>query len=280
MGKINNEIFKSSFSKANVAEYKLSILFGMDSLSYYVSDAKELLVLKKIDFDTSNKHTSLARHLDNTWLEEPTLSLPYRTVQVAFVGPHYTIIPNRLYSEPDKAQYLLPLKRPAIVSENIFSDALPSIDSQLIYSLPTDVEVFLKTTYDGKAQLHHCFSSLIEIYSKRAGTGKEVFLNIRNHTVDAFFFDNKELIFSNQFSFQSDKDFLYYILLLFDKFQLNQMEVPVTVSGTLAADSTIYSQLYKYIQYLYFIDLPTAFSQDTDLQKYPAHLFFDVLHTA
>ncbi len=251
----------------------------MDSLCYYVSDAKELLVLRKIDFDTSNKHTSLARHLDNTWLEEPTLSLPYKTVQVAFAGPHYTIIPNRLYSEPDKAQYLLPLKTPAIVSESIFVDAVPSVDSQLIYSFPTDVVTFFKTTYDGKAQLHHSFSSLIDIYSKKAGTGKEVFINIRNYTVDAFFFDNKELIFSNQFSFQSDKDFVYYIMLLFDKFQLNQMEVPVTISGTLSADSKIYSQLYKYIQYLYFIDLPTAFSQDADLKQHPAHLFFDVLHT-
>lgn len=252
----------------------------MDSLSYYVSDAKELLVLKKIDFDTSNKHTSLARHLNKTWLEESTLSLPYSTVQVAFAGPHYTLIPNRLYSDSDKAQYLLPLKTSATTAENIFSDVVPSVDSQLIYSLPTDVVAFFNTTYDGKAQLHHSFSSLIEIFSKKAGTGKEVFLNIRNHTVDAFFFDNKELIFSNQFSFQSDKDFLYYILLLFDKFQLNQMEVPVNISGTLSTDSTVYSQLYKYIQYLYFIDLPTAFSQDTDLKKHPAHLFFDILHTA
>ena len=252
----------------------------MDSLSYYISDAKELLVLKKIDFDTSNKHTLLARHLDNTWLEESTLSLPYNTVQVAFAGPHYTIVPNRLYSDSDKAQYLLPLKSSATVSENIFSDAIPSIDSQLIYSIPTDVVAFLKTTYDGKAQLYHSFSSLIDIFSKKAGNGKEVFINVRNYTVDTFFFDNKELIFSNQFSFQSDKDFLYYILLLFDKFQLNQTEVPVNISGTLSADSTIYSQLYKYIQYLYFIDLPTAFSQDTDLQQHPGHLFFDVLHIA
>ncbi len=252
----------------------------MDSLSYYISDAKELLVLKKIDYDTTNKHTTLAHHLDSIWLEEPTLSLPYKTVQVAFAGPHYTIIPNRLYSEPDKAQYLLPLKTPAIISENIFADVIPSIDSQLIYSLPTDVVAFFKNTYDGNAQLYHAFSTLTEIYSKKAGVGKEVFLNIRNHTVDAFFFDNKELIFSNQFTFQSDKDFLYYILLLFDKFQLNQMEVPVNISGTLSPDSAIYSQLYKYIQYLYFIDLPTSFSQDADLQQHPGHLFFDILHTA
>ncbi len=252
----------------------------MDSLSYYISDAKELLVLKKIDFDRSNRHTTLAQHLDNIWLEESTLSLSYSKVQVAFAGPHYTIVPSRLYSEPDKAQYLLPLKTPATVSENIFADIVPSVDSQLVYSLPTDVVAFFKTTYNGKAQLYHAFSSLIEIYSKKAGAGKEVFLNIRNHTVDAFFFDNKELIFSNQFTFQSDKDFLYYILLIFDKFQLNQMEVPVNISGTLSPDSTIYSQLYKYIQYLYFIDLPTSFSQDTDLQQHPGHLFFDVLHTA
>ena len=251
----------------------------MDSLSYCICDASdELLLHKQLDFDRSNKHTSLARHLETAWSSEANLSLPYDSVQIYFAGAHYTLIPTRLYSAADKAQYLLPIKGAAVVAESILANEVEAIDAYLIYAVPTAVATFITDTYGDKVAVKHIFSALIPAFLRQVGNGKEVFVNVRDYVVQTFFFDNKELIFSNQFAFQSEKDFLYYVLLVYDKFQLNQMEVPLRISGALSEDSAIYSQLYKYIQKLSFVDLPSNFSTSTELQQYPAHRFFDVLH--
>ena len=251
----------------------------MDSLTYCIyGSAKELLVLKKIDFDTTNKHSQLVDQLTLIWNDERFLNLSYRNCSVFYIAPHYTIIPNRLYSDTDKATYLLPLKEPSTIKELYLADALSTSNSQLIYAVPQELIQFLDKKYAGSYQLQHSFTSLIKELHQRAGTGREVFVNIRDHALQIFFFDNKELIFSNQFPFESEKDFLYYILLVFDQFKLNPIEVPVKISGALSETSTIYNQLYRYIQQLSFINLPTVFQSDLDLKQYPEHLFFDVLH--
>jgi len=251
----------------------------MDSLTYCIySGAKELLVLKKINFDKTNKHKPITAILVDIWNEERLLNLPFRNCSIFYIAPYYTIIPNRLYSEVDKATYLLPLKEDSPVLETYLADPLPSCTSQLIFSIPQELIQFLDEKYPSTYQVQHSFTSLINEFQKQTGFGREVFVNIRDRYLQIFFFDNKELIFSNQFSFESDKDFLYYILLVFDQFKLNPMEVPLKIAGTLSDDSTIYNQLYRYIQQLSFINLPTIFQSDLDLKQHPEHLFFDVLH--
>ena len=281
MGKINTEIFKSSFSKKNAAQYKLSILFGVDSLSYSVcSPSKELLVLKKINFGEKLSLFSLSKHLEDIFQQEENLSLPFQSVSIQWIAPHFTIIPNNLYSAEDIKQYLIPLREPIKEAEKYASDKLVSINSHLIYSIPAEIKQLLNNQFSRNYQLKHSFSSLIDEFSRQAGSGKEVFLNVRDYSLQAFFFDNKELIFVNQFTFQSEKDFLYYILLVYDQFKLNQTEVPLKIAGSLSTNSTIYNQLYRYVQHISFIDLPIIFQTDLDLKEHPQHLFFDVLHTA
>jgi len=253
----------------------------MDSLSYCITkDTKELLVFKTIEFSPANKSSnSLRLALDTIWSEEANLSLPYRKIKIFTTSSQYTLIPNRLYSEQNKAHYLLPLKAASEVRESFFADVLSSINARLIYALPTSIITFLETHYSNKYELQHSFSSLIDAFSQQSAQGKEVYINVRDYHLQAFFFDNKELIFSNQFSFQSDKDFLYYLLLIYDQFQLNPKEVPLHIAGTLSIDSTIYKKIYKYIQDVIFVKLPNNLRANVDLQRYPAHLFFDLLHT-
>jgi len=251
----------------------------MDSLTYCVyTDAKELLVLKKIDFDKTNKFSQLTDQLAIVWNDDRFLNLPFQDCSILYNAPHYTIIPNRLYSEADKATYLLPLKGTSPIKEQYLADVLPSCSSHLIYAVPQELLQFLDKKYAHAYQLQHSFTSLISALYKQTGFGREVFLNIRDHSLQIFFFDNKELIFSNQFPFESEKDFLYYILLVFDQFKLNPMEVPLKIAGTLSEDSAIYNQLYRYVQQLSFVKLPIIFQSDLDLKQHPAHLFFDVLH--
>lgn len=237
-------------------------------------------MLKKIDFEENPSLFSLSKQLEHLFQQEEHLNLPFQSVSIQWIAPHFTIIPNKLYSSEDIKQYLIPLKESPAEEEKYAADRLASVNAHLIYSIPAATKQLLNQQFSRNYQLKHSFTSLIEEFSRQAGSGKEVFLNIRDYSLQAFFFDNKELIFVNQFTFQSEKDFLYYVLLIYDQFKLNQMEVPLKIAGTLSNDSMIYNQLYRYIRHISFIHLPIIFQSDLDLKEHPEHLFFDVLHTA
>lgn len=253
----------------------------MDSLSYCIcSPSKELLVLKKIDFEATTPTTLLLDQLTTILAEESFLQLSFQETTIHWTSPYFTIIPNKLYSEADKAQYLLPLKETSEVAEMYLADPLFFIDSKLIYTIPTDLHGLLMQPFNQEAYLQHSFSALIEKFREQAGKKKELFVNVRDYWLQIFFFDHQELIFVNQFQFPSEKDFLYYVLLAYDQFKLDPNEVPLHIAGMLFRDSTIYQQLYLYIRHLDFVDLPAVFRSDLDLKEYPKHLFFDILNLA
>ena len=149
----------------------------------------------------------------------------------------------------------------------------------MIYTLPDELHQYFYQLFEERDfTLQHSFTSLIEEFSRQSGRGKEVYLNVRDYWVQLFFFDNQELIFANQFQFESEKDFLYYILLTYDQFKLDPKEIPLKIAGMLSEDSAIYQQLHRYLLQLSFVHLPTIFQTDLDLKEHPAHFFFDLLH--
>ena len=90
-------------------------------------------------------------------------------------------------------------------------------------------------------------------------------------------FDGQALIFSNQFPFKSEKDFLYYTLLIYGQFKLDPETIPLHISGQLVKESAIYKKLYHYIRYTSFVPISSAYQLNSLLDK-PDYFFFDLLN--
>lgn len=283
MGKISTSIVKSSFSKQNIAQYKLSILCGIDSLYYCISTkTKEVLVLKQFDLFTSASLNDIfvnsAVH-DEIWDADSILSLYFSEVHVAFIHPHFTIIPNRLYKPSEKSVYLFPLKQQSTVPEICFDNDLGNMDAKLVFDLPKSAIDFFQSKYNNRAVYYNSFTPLINGYSKEMEKlkGKQVWINVHPKIVQIVLFDGSEMIFSNQFTFQSEKDFLYYVLLVYSQFKLDADAVPLHISGQLVKESAIFKSLYRYIRNISFIKISNTFQLNSDLSENPTYFFFDVL---
>lgn len=283
MGKISTSIVKSSFSKQNIAEYKLSILCGVDSLYYCISTkTQEVLVLKKFDLFNSSSINEIFVNSsvhEEIWDADSILSLYFPEIHIAFIHPHFTIIPNRLFREADKATYLSPLKKTADIFEICFDNDLPSINAKLIFDLPKSAVDFFRSKYGNRAIYYNAFTALINGYSKEMEqySGKHVWLNVHPNLVQIILFDGNELIFSNQFPFQSDKDFLYYVLLVYNQFKLDPNNIPLHASGQLVKESAIYKSLYRYIRNISFLTISDTHQLNSELSENPTYFFFDLL---
>ncbi|MFK7980491.1 MAG: DUF3822 family protein [Saprospiraceae bacterium] len=283
MGKVSTSVVKTSFSKNNIDQYKLSILCGVDSLSYCIhSQTEEVLILKKFELTAPlvlNNEAIFSTTFKEIWDKDPILSYPYTTIHIAFVRPHYTIIPNKLYQAANKASYLTPLKSNAAIPELYQVNNLPTIDAKLIFSLPQSAIEFFESKYASGTKYYNSFTSLINGVAKEMRTlsDKHVWLNVHANLLQVVLFDGQNLIFFNQFLFETEKDFIYYTLLIYDQFKLDPRIAPIHISGQLVKESAIYNNLYRYIQHIHFTEINTSYQLNTQLTSHPNYFFFDLL---
>lgn len=283
MGKISTSVVKTSFSKNNIASYKLSILCGVDSLYYCVSnDTSEVLILKQYDLYSSvpiDNEALFANSFKEIWESDTILSSPFPEVHIAFVRPHYTIIPNKLYQPANKASYLSPLKTKAFIPELYQVNDVDFLDAKLIFSLPQAAIEFFESKYTKGVRYYNSFTPLINSFEREMKLlqGKHVWVNVHPNILQIALFDGQELVFSNQFPFGSEKDFLYYVLLIYGQFKLNPETIPLHISGQLVKESAIYKKLYRYIRFTSFVTISSAFQLNNLIDK-PDYFFFDLLN--
>lgn len=239
-------------------------------------------MLKKYDLFknlTLDNEAIIVNSFKEIWQEDPLLSLAFPTVDIAFVRPHYTIVPAKLYQPANKAAYLTPLKSNTNSSELYQVNDLESIDAKLIFSLPQVTVDFFESNYTKEVQYYNSFTPLIRAVRRAMKnlTGKHIWLNIHPNLLQIVFFDGTNLIFSNQFPFETEKDFLYFVMLVYSQFKLNPEEIPLHISGQLVKESAIYKSLYRYVRHISFVKIASNYQLNTHLIEHPDYFYFDLL---
>ena len=92
-----------------------------------------------------------------------------------------------------------------------------------------------------------------------------------------FVFEDKGLLFSNAFPYQSAKDFIYFLLLPYQQFGLKPGKTPVYLSGQLVEDSEIYREALRYLKGPRFVEPPAFFHLGSRINQEPRHFYFDLL---
>ena len=240
------------------------------------------MILKEFDlFSTpsSNNEGLFINGLREIWVTDSILSSLFPEVHIAFIRPHYTIIPNKLYQSADKAAYLFPLKSKSSTPELYQVNDLNMLDAKLVFSAPQAIIEFFESKYTQEVHYYNSFTTLINGFGREMKLlqGKHVWLNVQPKTLQITLFDREALIFSNQFPFGNEKDFLYYVLLIYGQFKLDPETIPLHISGQLVKESAIYKKLYRYIRSISFVPISKSY-QLNNLPEKPDYFFFDLLN--
>ncbi len=277
MSRINQELVEFSFSPKLSHSLELNMLLGADSVYYSLNDAQlNVPVLKTYHFDLA-RHRSLTENIKLVFMEDPLLKEHYRTTKIVITSPHFTLVPEKFYNEKELRIYLSNLTD---ISENdvIATDSLKNQVFKNVYSINKHLLQSVQTMFPN-AKIYHSATALIEGYRKIAELkqGHQVFANIRDGHVQILFFDSKDLIFVNFYSFQSPSDFIYYVLLVYDQFKLNPETIPLSISGSLTVSSELYKHIYRYIRFISFAKAPDYFHFGHQFTGIPQHFYFDLL---
>jgi len=272
---VDISIQEDHFSLKYSNNYDLFIITGMDRFSFLIGDNQSnLLVLKSYVLDRSDNDTATA--IKEVYIQEELLKLPYRSVKIGLINAEHTFIPDRLFNAEDPGIYLKAMVRNKGAT-NIHIDRLTTLDSRQIYQVDSDLEFCLQQ-YFPTGRLFHVLSPLVlglkQISSHQ--NGKKVYVHVRNNQAHIFLFEDHNFLFANSFSFQTDKDFIYFTMLVYDQFNLDASKVPLYYSGFILKNSQLYHQLYRYIRFLNPVPRPVFFKYGEKSKTIQEHFFFDL----
>lgn len=263
---------EDAFIKRSAPTFELSILSGIDSFTYMVSDGQQnILALREYELSEET-----GKDLKNVLQTDRLVQLSYRNVRMIWSHPLAALIPTRLFNPADRQSLLGHL---AEVPSNFLlkNDNIPQLSATNIYGVGEAHLNNLKQKFPG-GRLFHLHSALYwgcRMLTSQQG-GRQVFVHVRGDGFRALVFEGANLLLVNYYTYQSAKDFLYFILLLFEQFKLDQETTPLSMSGKILTDSEIYRLLSRYIRKLQVLQPPAFFKFGPKLSQKPKYFYFDL----
>ncbi|MCB0547862.1 MAG: DUF3822 family protein [Phaeodactylibacter sp.] len=276
MGKIIKDLIEDTFVKKNTNIYELSILMGVDSFDFMVLDSRQYVQALR-SYAVGPQLMTQPAILNSLVQADSLLTLPYRTVRAGWANGTATLVPQRLYNEQKKNAYLEQVTTIA-PDDVVLADSLSDLGLKNIYTIPREMESLARQTFPG-CRVFHITSALLQGIRKLAASreGPQVYAHLKDSMVYLFAFEDKNLLFSNAFPYQSAKDFIYFLLLPYHQFDFKPGKDPAYLSGALVEDSEIYREAFRYIKNIHFVEPPAFFHLGPRLSGEPRHFFFDLL---
>lgn len=280
MGKIDLEVFEDKFLKKYSIYYELSILIGVDSLCYFISDKyQQFLGIRKYAYPKPlASFRDLAEPVAGIIQEDAHLRRSYASVQLGFFHPFLALVPNRLYNEEEKRAYLEKMLR-LQADDLLLSDELPFSDAMGVYPIGRQLKQQLDSQFPDAGYCHGASAlskNLAVMYREEAP--QRIFFNLRDGMVQIFAFDVDDLLFLNTFSFLESNDLVYYLMLVCQQLGWKAEDTPLWGSGLVVEDSAIYRNIQRYFPGFQLLTPPSQMFLfgprfELDIRK---HWFFDL----
>ncbi len=251
----------------------------MDRFSFLISDAQQkVLALKSYAYRKAiNATYPLATGIKDLCRSDELLTANYRSIRIGLLTDKNTLIPAPLFQKEEKGTYLKQVFEYG-AQDRLRSDLLTGMELRNVYAVDAEVFRALESFFPD-AKLYHGHSPVIQGFHKLAALQSEhqVYINVHERQVQVMAFRGKDLLISNVFPFETSSDFIYYVLMIYQQFELKPEVVPLTIAGWIVEDSEIYHLLYRYIRLLNLVQAPDyyRFPEELRQQGQLAH-FFDL----
>ena len=163
---------------------------------------------------------------------------------VTYCGKNYTLLPLALHVN-NKIDEIFTFNQPLQADETVRQDSIGDIFN--IYSIPKKLLAEIKEQFPNSTIFHQA-SVFIGETLKKSDIEKRLFIEVYPGFFYANIVQNGKLLFSNAFEYTTSDEFIYFVLNIFDKFDLNQLETKLTISGEINKKDKKIAILKDYIK--------------------------------
>lgn len=246
------------------AQLKLSILIGVDSFDYIISDtSNQIRAFRSYAFDAGDQLAAVKQSLDRDEL----LQRDYFSSRLTLLSSPCTLTPQNLFKPSAERAYLeqvvdLP------DDHKVLHRQLPAAQVYAIFAMPSRLQELIQ-----EKQPRLVFRHLTEVLGNYAldqpGPADQLYLHWSSNRMSAVLIKAGQLHFSNSFSVPNNNQLVYYLGLLINQFALEQREIPVFISGDILEEDPYFETILRYFPNLDFAALPEQIKGSPSLAKHP-----------
>lgn len=271
MGVVRYDITADAFDVSATSQCELSILTGVDSSAYLITDgAHQALAVRALTHGPQ----------EQWWTEEERVQRNYQKVRLAWRGHRFTIVPARLYNG-DARQALLMNLTALSDQDTVLADPLPELDAFLVYALDQTQLTLWRRTFVG-ARFYHIATPLLHrlaALARKQGR-PQVYAYFHDGWMTTIGLERDQLRFCNTFRCPDTKDYLYYLLLTYEQCGWKPDQVTLHLLGEVMRDAAVYKLLYRYVRDIQFLTTAEGVTFSSAMSEHPGHLFFDLASLA
>lgn len=250
----------------------------MDSLVYAVSSQEgKILVLKQYEIEKADQSIDvLAKSFQSIFEKDELLKFLYRKCHIAFGNNLVTLVPERLFDSKKTTTYLNEVANLDKTS-NVDFNELTALKTMVVYEQQSSFQKIVKAAQPSSRIFHRTTPFLVGCVKKAASAkNKVVYANFQLNNLEICLFNNNQLHFYNNFEYQSAADCLYYVLLVFEQFNLDANVVKLQLSGQILENSEIYKSIYRYVRHIDFTTPPDGIQLNNRFKNLPTHYYFNL----
>ncbi|GAA3789738.1 DUF3822 family protein [Corallibacter vietnamensis] len=239
--------------KHTLTNLDLSIQISLNGLSFCVlhKPTNTITFLKHIDTDKKVTPFKILDLLKHAFVSETMLQNTFNNVTVVHVNELSTFVPKELFNEELLADYLK-FNAKILKSDYITFDTLSNNNSVNVYVPFVNINNYLYERF-GEFSYKHVSTVLVEKLLE-APTEKQpkLYIHVSKFHYEIVIIENGQLILYNTFEYNTQEDFIYYILFIIEQLNLNPESVETILLGNIVKDDNYYNILYKYIRHVSF----------------------------
>ncbi len=253
-----------------------SLLFQLEEQQFayaiYEKRSGQLQVLKTLQLNTVNPAEMLEK-LKLAIISEDFLQVPFHEIKVNICYSAFTLIPRVIF-EDDKARNYLELSAPVESGDTVLVNNINKLFIKNVFSVPNTQVQYLNEIFQSP-KIFHIGTTLLEnaVRNKDEFNNQQLILDIKPGVIHILYFENKEFKFLNQFRWVNKDDFLYYVLLISDQFNIDREHCDLKLSGEIVPDSMLFSELWKFYKNISFTALNENIVLPKELQEKPFYYF-------
>lgn len=273
--KINNNLDFNYLDNSH-----LSIQINLDGFSFCIlnKDLKEITALYHFDFFENNLSLDhILNNIQQVVLEEPLLQNKYQSVNITIKNKLNTFVPLELFDEQLASNYLQ-YSTKVLSNDFITHDVLEKDQLVNVYIPFVNITNFFLDQF-GPFNYKHAGTVLVErlIDLNKDTDDIKVYVHLSKNDFEVIVLKQNELILYNSFVLNTNEDFAYFILFIFEQLQLDRDVHNIILLGDIDHQSDLYKLIYKYVRNIEFLEYDYPYQSEI-LNSIPKHQHFIVLN--
>ncbi len=274
-------IHEPQYNPYHTDGYTLRLTIGQDGAAYVVTDElNNVLVWEAHPWEPRAVLAQIHKRLQSLVRQDSVLQSNFAKTIVAITSPQTVLVPTEWFEPWETRLYLSRNLGDDLIDQVTKHEVYTPYSTQLVYALPQPL-LFAVSTCFPKVVLQHAHKAILEA-ARQVAIRKQhtcVYVYVRAGSLTICAADSEHLLLMNKYSYQTTKDFLYFVLLVYQQLNLNTKHTPLILAGELMPDSEIFKALHIYIRHIDWAERPAAYKIGGVAQpQVPPHFFNDLLY--